>query len=96
MTKQFDSTTPVNNPPWNLLNTPEERYRNDPVFRGAVDAMQYQLEHANFTPSELRQAAIMACILYERRHIDPTITDCKAIGYLRSLEGLMAGGEVMP
>ena len=42
-----------------------QKYLNDPVFRNIVDVMHHQLEHSYVTPSELREAALLAAIRYE-------------------------------
>lgn len=47
------------------MMTPRERYETDPQFRNLVSVMVHQLYICNFTPSELREAAILASILYD-------------------------------
>ncbi len=47
-------------------NTPERRYNNDNHFKALVDMMHAQIINYNFTPSEMREAAILASILHER------------------------------
>lgn len=56
---------------------PNERYRNDPVFRNLVDFMQHYLEEHQglLTPTELREAVILAATLYDSRHIKPLLVD---------------------
>jgi hypothetical protein len=92
----MDSTTPVNNPPWNIMHTPEQRYRDDPLFRQLVDAMQAWIERADFTPSELRQAAVFASIRHAQTHIrhDRIMLDRDAAMHLRSLEQWCHAEEV--
>ena len=51
------------------MKTPREKYLNDPHYKQLVDVLSYQVEMARFTPSEIREAAIFACILYEQRRI---------------------------
>ncbi len=56
------------------MMTPEDRYRRDPVFNRLVDLMQAQLEENScqqYTPTELREAVILAATMYEYRHIRP-------------------------
>jgi len=53
--------------------TVRERYENDPVFHACVDQMQSVLESAQFTPTEMREAAMLAQILYEERHVRPIV-----------------------
>lgn len=51
-----------------------QRYNSDPVFSKLVDMMigqleqVYHIECADFKPSEVREAAILALILYEERY----------------------------
>lgn len=60
-----------------------ERYQNDAHFRQIVDLMYSYIDHAQFTPSEIREAAMLAHILYEERRIRPMmLTDD---GFLRSI-----------
>lgn len=49
--------------------TPDARYRQDNSFRQLVDMMEAHIHATNFTPMEMREAALLACINYERRHI---------------------------
>jgi hypothetical protein len=59
---------------------PRDRYQHDPVFRQLVDLFQHYLEEnacRQFTPTELREAVMLAATMYEYRHIrtiaiDPT------------------------
>jgi hypothetical protein len=45
--------------------SPDERYRRDPHFRVLVDVLEHHIREANYTPTELREAALLACIHYE-------------------------------
>lgn len=58
-----DKPTPV----WE--RTPDARYRGDAKFRALVDMMEAYLHNADFTPSEMREAALLAAINFERRRI---------------------------
>lgn len=68
-------TDPFNGP------TVEERYQRDPMFRSLVDTLYTLIQQARYTPTEIREAAMLAQIQYEqrtiRRHIIP----------LRALDG---------
>lgn len=46
---------------------PRDRYLRDPEFHQLVDHMRAMIERAQFSPSELREAAILAAIIYEER-----------------------------
>lgn len=47
------------------MQTPNERYSSDPAYRRAVDLMEHLIESAQFTPSEMREMAVLASIHYE-------------------------------
>lgn len=51
--------------------TPEERYRRDPAFRVLVDTLRAALAGGNYTPTELREAAILAAAAHEAETIRP-------------------------
>ena len=50
------------------MKTVEERYQNDPMFRTLVDTVYNMIDKAQFTPSELREAVILAATKYEMYH----------------------------
>lgn len=53
--------------PWD--RTPYARYASDVNFRQLVDTMEAHLHDAQFTPTEMREAALLAAINYERRNL---------------------------
>ena len=56
------------------MKTPREKYMNDPEYHRLVDMLEQFVDSARFTPSELREASVLACINYEMRHVrDMTI-----------------------
>jgi len=62
------------------MKTPKEKYLNDPQYNYLVNMLEQLIERAQFTPSELREACILACINHEMRHvrehqIDPRLND---------------------
>jgi hypothetical protein len=50
------------------MKTPRDRYNNDAQFSTLVDMMVNHIINAHFTPSEMREAAIMASIIYESKY----------------------------
>lgn len=50
-------------------NTPEKRYNRDNDFRALVDMMHAHIRMCRFTPSEIRDAAVLASIMYEKMTI---------------------------
>ncbi len=55
-----------------------ERYDNDVAFRSIVDMMQSIMLQLHLTPSEVREAAMFACILVERRKMYGSIVITKS------------------
>jgi hypothetical protein len=49
--------------------TARDRYLNDPTYRRVVDMMEHLLHQAQITPSEMREAAVLASINYESHNI---------------------------
>ena len=47
--------------------TPEERYYHDPAYRTLVDMMEHMIHQAQYSTSEMREAAVMASLHYEMR-----------------------------
>lgn len=54
---------------------PTERYKTDIVFRHLVDIFSAAIERAEYTPTEIREAAMLAQIMYEETHLRPLILD---------------------
>ena len=47
----------------------DERYQRDPVFRALVDTMVYTITRSNYTPTELREAAMLAAVIHENSRL---------------------------
>jgi hypothetical protein len=48
----------------------EERYLNDPVFHAMVDMFEgFLMQHTDITPTELREAAMLAAMKVEMRTV---------------------------
>ena len=52
-----------------------QRYQTDASFRQLVDMLYSLIDHAEYTPTEIREAAMLAHILYEERRIRPILID---------------------
>jgi predicted RNA-binding protein associated with RNAse of E/G family len=50
-----------------------ERYNEDPAFRMMVDTLTAAMEAGQVTPTEAREAAMLAQIMYEDRHPRPLV-----------------------
>jgi hypothetical protein len=54
------------------MKSARERYINDPQFRHLVDTMTGAILQCQYTPSEMREAAILASIKYEEMQVHST------------------------
>jgi hypothetical protein len=68
------------------MKTPKEKYMNDPEYNHLVSVLEDLIERARFTPSELREACMLASINYEMRHIRSREIDPRAEEAMRFLE----------
>ena len=50
-----------------------DRYQNDPVFHRLVDMLRHALLDSNFTATEVREAAMLACEMHEYQHVRPLL-----------------------
>lgn len=55
------------------MKTPREKYYNDPEYAALVKSMVSYIHQCKYTPSELREAAVLASILYYERQAHHTI-----------------------
>jgi hypothetical protein len=51
------------------LQTPKDKYMNDPEYHHLVQTLTQMIHQARFTPAELREACVLASINYEMTHI---------------------------
>ena len=51
--------------------TPEERYFCDPQFHALVDTIGAMIERCEFTPTEIREAAMLAAMRHDQRTLQP-------------------------
>ena len=56
------------------MKTGRERYHNDHQFRVLVDQMAAHIFNEDYTPSEMRDAAMTASIIVEQQRIPPIYT----------------------
>ena len=50
-------------------DSPRARYRRDSDFHSLVDMMRAMIHRAQFSPSELREAALLASCMYEETRV---------------------------
>lgn len=51
-----------------MPQSPKQRYENDASYKQLCDLIENFLIQARFTPSEVRECAVMACIHFEMRY----------------------------
>jgi len=73
------------------MKTPREKYLHDNHYKVLVDLMVAQIEQCNYTPSEMREAAILASIIYEEHHIRPIAINPKIENALSILHDFWEG-----
>ena len=72
------------------MQSPRDKYMNDPEYHHLVHTLEGLIEAARFTPSELREACVLASINYEMRHIRHVTIDPRAEDALRVLDEYMS------
>jgi len=68
------------------MKTPKDKYMNNSEYHALVNMLESFIERAQFTPSELREAAVLACINYEMRHVCGQTIDPRAAEAFRVLD----------
>ena len=69
------------------MKTPDEKYENDNNYRQLVDMLTALIHQAEFTPSEIREACMLACIRHEHyRRIRPVVISAEAARAMDVLE----------
>lgn len=76
-----------------MYETPRDRYLNDNHFRVLVDMMVAHIIDCRYTPSEMREAAILASIIYEEHTIREFKIPKAVENAFRIQEGWLRGGE---
>ena len=51
------------------MMSPRERYQNDARFHSLVKLMVAEIEKGNFTPTEMREAALLAHVIYNENYV---------------------------
>lgn len=54
-----------------------DRYHNDPSFKVLVDLLRSQIYNAKYTPTEIREAALLAQIMFESEKMPSYIIEEK-------------------
>ncbi len=48
--------------------SPKDRYENDPAYKQLTDAIEAMIHESRFSPSEVRECAVLACVHHEMRY----------------------------
>jgi len=78
------------------MKTPKEKYMNDPEYNRLVNMLENLIAQAQFTPSELREACVLASINYEMRnirHFNISNIHPKLEDALRTLDEFVSSGR---
>ena len=47
------------------MDTPRAKYQRDPAYKRLVDMLEHFMHNAEYSPREIREAAMLACINHE-------------------------------
>lgn len=72
----------------------EDRYRRDPLFSRLVDMMTMHIEDLQLTPTEMREAAMLACLRFEQMHPRPMVFEHPSLS--RSAMAMMERDMIRP
>ena len=75
------------------MKTPKEKYLNDPQYNHLVNMLESLIQQAHFTPSELREACILASINYEMKHIRDFQIDPRIEASLNELDKFISNSR---
>jgi hypothetical protein len=70
----------------NWWKSPRERYYHDNAFHTLVDTLVNNIIACNYTPSELREAVILASIIYHEMHSQTHFLPREVINWLEGKE----------
>lgn len=73
------------------MKTPREKYYNDPSYSALVDTMVAHIHQCYYTPSEMREAALLASIIYEESKVHSIAIPKKVDNALKILSNWSGG-----
>ena len=76
-----------------MMNT-EESYKYDATFHRVVDLMRAHLSVYEITPSELRQAAMLAATMHESQRVKPLFTRSYMEVFIDEAPAMFGGEQI--
>lgn len=64
------------------MRTADQNYMMNPEYKRLVDFMENELQQFHYSPSEMREAAMLACVRFESRQVRPMYFDREQLGHL--------------
>jgi hypothetical protein len=58
---------------WLKMKSPRERYLHDASFNALVESMVSYIFKCQYTPSEMREAVVLASIIYAERNVSASM-----------------------
>ena len=75
-----------------FMETPQDKYETDPAYKMFVDYIEATIHSCQFTPSEVRAGALLACIHFEMKSFQRNILMPKSVSdSLRVLDEYRSG-----
>lgn len=68
------------------MSSPRSKYYNDPHYHQLVDVMVHMIMQAKYTPSEMREAAVLASIIYQESQSISCVMPKEVISWLNKKE----------
>jgi len=75
------------------MMSPRDKYLTDNTFKMMVDTMVAAIHRCQMTPSELREAALLASIIYEEHQISRKHCIEEIVAHRKVIDGLQSAWD---